>query len=129
MSQTYDNARFGVEKILTFPSHCDLISAIGTICAVNISEDVVLTEFGVCVSEAITLAGTLPVVTIQEGSTVLGTITIPSGTAIGVLITTTTLTTTNLNAGDTLLFYRNTSCASVGELDGYVKFRERFVSG
>jgi hypothetical protein len=59
---------------------------------------------------------------------VLGTISIPSATAVGTLITTTTLTTTAIAAGDTLIFYRGVSCLTSGECDGYVKYRERYVA-
>lgn len=128
MSKIYDDSRYGVEKILTFPGHSDLIAAIGTVSQINFSEDIILTEFGVVISEVITAGGTLPVMSLMEGATELGSISIASASAVGTLVTTVTLTTTSISRGDTIMLYRKTSCATTGECDGYIKYRERFVS-
>jgi hypothetical protein len=129
MGKHYDDPRFGVNKILTFPGHCDCIAAAGNRSQMTFDEDVVLVEFGIVVTEAITGGGALATVQLRESSTVLGSITVPSASAIGTLITTVTLTTTAIDATDTLIFYGNLSCLTIGEVDGYVKYRERFKSG
>ena len=130
MSKQYDDARFGVSKILTFPGHCDNIAAAGNVSHVVFDEDVILTEFGVVMTETMNItAGSTATVQLREGATVLGEITLGTGSAIGNVYSTTTLTTTAINSGDTLIFYRNVSTLTIGECDGYIKYRERFVSG
>jgi len=130
MSKQYDDARYGVVKFLTFPGHCDLIAAAGNVSHVVFDEDVILTEFGVVMTETMNLtAGSTASVELREGSTVLGSITLGTGSAIGNVYSTTTLTTTAINKADTLIFYRNVSTLTLGECDGYIKYRERFVSG
>jgi hypothetical protein len=126
MTKQYDDARFGVEKVLTFPGHCDCINAGANISQIIFSEDVTLLEFGVVITETVTAAGDLCTVQLRESSTVLATISIPSASAIGAVVTTTTLTATNISSGDTLIWYRDASCQSVGECDGYIKYRERY---
>ena len=129
MSKQYDDSRFGVSKILTFPGHCDNITAAGNVSHVVFDDDIILTEFGVVVTEVFTAGGALATVQLREGSTVLGAITIASASAVGTVLSTTTLTTTAINATNTLIFYRNASCLTLGECDGYIKYRERYVSG
>ena len=129
MSKQYDDARFGVNKILTFPGHVDSISAAGNRSQITFDEDISLVEFGIVVTETYTGGGALATVQLREGSTVLGAITIASSTAIGAIVSTRTLTTTAIDSGNTLIFYHNLSCLTVGECDGYVIYRERFVSG
>jgi hypothetical protein len=128
MSRVYDDARYAVEKVLTFPGHCDCIVAAGNISQVPFSENITLTEFGVVITEAVSGAGPLCIVQLREGSVVLATITVPSASAIGTVITTTTLTASSIDVADTLIFYRSITCLTVGELDGYVKYKERFKS-
>jgi hypothetical protein len=71
----------------------------------------------------------LSTVQLREGSTVLGSIEVPTNSEVGTLITTTTLTTTAIDATNTLIFYHNLSCITTGACDGYVKYRERVKSG
>jgi len=128
MSKQYDDSRYGVTKILTFPGHCDLIAAAGNVSHVVFDEDIILTEFGVVITEYVTGVATATV-QLREGSTVLGAITVPSLSIIGTVLSTTTLTTTAINSGDTLIFYKNLSNITTGECDGYIKYKQRFVSG
>jgi len=127
MSKTYDDARFGITKFLTFPGHCDNIAAAGNVSHMVFDEDIVLTEFGIVVTEYVT--GTAATVQLREGSTVLGEISVTALSTVGTVLSTTTLTTTAINSGNTLIFYRNISTITTGECDGYIKYRERFVSG
>ena len=130
MSKTYDDARFGVVKFLTFPGHCDLIAAAGNVSHVVFDEDVILLEFGVVMTETMNLtAASTATVQLRESSTVLGAITLGTGSAIGNVYSTTTLTTTAIDAGNTLIFYKDVSTLTLGECDGYIKYRERYVSG
>ena len=128
MSKQYDDSRYGVTKILTFPGHCDLTAVAGNVSHVVFDEDIILTEFGVVITEYVTGVATATV-QLREGSTVLGGITVPSLSIIGTVLSTTTLTTTAINSGDTLIFYKNLSNITTGECDGYIKYKERFVSG
>ena len=130
MGKQYDDSRFGVLKILTFPGHCDLISAAGNISQMTFEEDIILTEFGVVMTETMNItAASIATVQLREGSTVLGEISLGTGSTIGSIYSTTTLTTTAIDAGNTLIWYRNVSTLTIGECDGYVKYRERYVSG
>jgi len=132
MSKTYDDPRFAVSKLLTFPGHCDSVSAAGnpggTVSHIVLPEDIVLTEFGVVITEIYTNGGALCTVILKKGSTQIGTITIPSASAVGTVLSTTTLTT-SADSGDALHFYNGLTSITLGECDGYVKYRERFKSG
>jgi hypothetical protein len=130
MSRQYDDSRFGVEMILTFPGHCDNITAAGNVSQIPFSQDVTLVEFGIVVTEAFSAGfATQPTMELREGSVVLATISIPSASAIGTVLTTTTLTANTIDKADTLIFYRSITALTSGECDGYVKIRERFKGG
>jgi len=128
MSKVYDDAKYGAENILTFPGHCDLIAVAGNVSHVRFDEDIILTEFGIVITEYVTGVATATV-QLRESSTVLGSITVTSLSIIGAVLSTTTLTTTAINSGDTLIFYKNLSNITTGECDGYIKYRPRYVSG
>jgi len=133
MSGSYDDSRFGVEKLLTFPGHCDSVSAAGnpggTVSHIVMPEDIVLSEFGIVITEIYTNGGALCTVTLRDGSTQIATISIPSASTVGTVLSTTTITTTSINKADALHFYNGLTSITLGECDGYVKYRARFVSG
>ena len=130
MGKAYDDSRFAVTKFLTFPGHCDLINAAGNVSQMTFDEDIILIEFGVIMTETMNLtAASTATVQLREGSTVLGVITLATGSTIGSVYSTRTLTTTAIDAGNTLIFYQNVSTVTIGECDGYVTYRERFKSG
>jgi hypothetical protein len=126
MAKVYDDGKFGVEIVLTFPGHCDNVSAAGNISQIPFSQDVVLTEFGIVVTETFTAGGVLSTCQLREGSVVLATVSIPSASAIGAVVTASALTASNIASADTLIFYRNLSAVTSGECDGYVKYRARY---
>ena len=128
MGNAYDNSRYGITKILTFPGEDkSYLNTPKNISHVVFNEDIILTEFGVVITQVYTAGGALAVVELREGSTVLGSITIASASAVGAVISTTTLTTTAIDNGDALVFYHTTSCTTTGKCDGYIKYRERFA--
>lgn len=126
MSKQYDDSRFGIEKILTFPGEANVGDNHGNASQMSFNEDIILTEFGIVITERYTAGGT-GVVQLRESSTVLGQISTTSVSVIGTLLTTVTLTTTAINRGDTLILYASTTCFSTGKCRGYIKYRERFV--
>ena len=123
----YDNNKFDVEHILNSPVSNDISAAAGELFQINFTEAIELTEFGFYVVTALSDAGGVPTIEIRIGSTVLGTISIPTGTAAGTLITTVSLTTTLVNAGTDLIFYRNATNTGAGDGHPYIKYRERYV--
>jgi hypothetical protein len=125
MGTFYSDSRYGVELILTFPGHNDQSVAAGNVSQMPFSQDIVLTEFGVVVTQAYTNFGTITTVQLRESSTVLATVSIPTGSAIGAVITASALTASNISEGDTLIFYRDVTNPGVGESDGYIKYRAR----
>jgi len=130
MGQAYDDSRYDVCKILTFPGEeKSFLRAPGNVSHVVFDEDIILTEFGVVITQVYTAGGALAQVQLREGSTVLGSITIASASAVGAVLSTTTLTTTAIDKGNTLIFYHSVSNTTTGKCDGYIKYRERFKSG
>lgn len=132
MSTRYDDARYGVEKILTLPI-INTAGAHGTIYAtLTLTEDITLVSLGGLVTTAISASGALPTVTIvKSGSSnvTLGTLTVASGIAKGGEVTaTTTLTTTSLSNGNIFLIKLATSGLG-GSFSAILKYRERFVTG
>jgi len=132
MGTMYDDARYGIEKTLTFP----IVNTAGAHAAIyatlTLTEDITLVSLGGICTTAISASGALPTITISKSATaltVLGTLTVPSGVAIGSALTpTTTLTTTGLSSGDILLIKLATSGLG-GSASVILRYRERFVTG
>jgi len=129
MSKTYADSRYGIEKILTFPS-VTLSAAAATGGALYFTEDITIIEFGLMISTAITATGTAASLDLRKGASILATLTSATGTtALGsTLRTTTGISSTSISNADTLLV-ATVLTGSAGAGIPYIKYRERFVSG
>ena len=126
MTTGYSDSRYGVQKVLTFPS-VTLSAASATLCQFLVPENIELVEFGLMVTTKISSLSA-PTLIIAEGATVLGTLSCPTETAASSLIRTTSLTTTNFNSGDTLVLRHATTATNSGVGTPYLKYKERYVS-
>ena len=126
MGNFYDDARFGIEKILTFPGKIDSSAAAYTASPLVFTEDITITEFGIVVTEAYSAGGSVASAQLREGAVVLGNISIPTGSALGTLITAAALTAGNISRADTLTLFSNLSAGAAGECVGFIKYNTRY---
>lgn len=129
--KSYEDSRYGVQKVLIFPISADLTSAadVGTF---DFTENIKIVELGIIVSTTVAADTTAPVVALKEGSTELATLTVADGSAAGDVVKTTTIASDSaISSGDTLTFNVKTAAADAGTAAGagniYIKYQERFV--
>lgn len=124
MSKQYDDAKYGVERTLYFPT-ATLSAAAANVGSYYATEDILITEIGLMCSTAVSGGpGTCSIV-LKEGSTVLGTLTIPTGTAAGSVVRTTTLTGNAISNTDTLII-ATLLTTTAGAGTPYLKYKSRF---
>lgn len=126
MSKVYDDSRYGIEKILTFPSTSMVIT--NSERSITLTEDILPTELGIWVTTAFTLTGAVAgVLTLYKSGAALtqvGALTVYSGAAVYVNPKTTTFTSTGLASGD-ILVIRTTTSDSTGIGTPYLKYRAK----
>ena len=125
MSATYDDARYGVEKILTFPSVT--ITNTGKVAQIIVPTEVLVTELGYCVSTLLT--GSTFTLYLSSNAVTAGTISAVvclSGVAVGTLQTSAAVTMTVSN-GTTLMIGAANSSAGSGAINVFVKYRSKYV--
>lgn len=125
MSKSYEDSRFGVEKVLTFPS-VTLSSAPYTLAQFYATEDMYITEIGVMVTTKVS-GSTAPTLLLAEGATTLATLSVPTDSAIGALVRSTSVTNSNISNTDTLVLRTAVTATTGGVATPYIKYRERFV--
>lgn len=130
--KSYDSAAYTVEKVLICPIEVDLDATAADVATFDFSENIVITELGIILTETVAGDTTAPVVAIKEGATELASLTVPDGSAAKDVVKTTTITNpNNISSGDTLTFNHKTKGADSGTSAGkgylYIKYKERYV--
>lgn len=127
---SYSDTRFGVEKILKFPAY-SIALANSTLAQFVMTEDILITEFGVMISQTLTNSGNI-VIKIEEsaGANEISTLTLNSASSIGTVQRTTSISDDDaIDSGNTLrLFFSSAEGASIGVVDAYIKYRARFAT-
>lgn len=130
MSTVYDDSRYGIEKVITFPIVNFAANAANTIFAtLTTTEDILPIEFGSWVTTAISGGGGSVAFALQKTGAALvalGSITIATGTAVGANSTATLTSTTALSSGD-ILIVKLTTSNTAGAVQPYLKYRAKFV--
>ena len=127
MSKSYDDSRYGIEKILTLPTMVVSSGSIGS--AFTLDEDWTLVEFGAWCTTSLLSAAVSAQISINKSAaalTQLGTLTLLSNTIIGWVKSTTTLSTTQLASGDVMVIRLETSNGA-GAVTPYLRYKERVV--
>ena len=123
MSQAYSDSRYGVEKILTFPSITP--SSTGIKARIVLTEDIVISELGAFITTALTSG--LGMITLQESAGVVGLATLTLTGAISTTLRQTTiLNSTAANSGETIVINVSTAADS-GVIVPYIKYKANFV--
>ena len=129
MSKSYDDSRYGIEKVVTFPT-MTLVGAINAIgVTLTLDEDWTLVELGAWVTTALSSTGASGSISLNKSAaalTQLGTLSIPNGSAIGTNKSTTTLSTTQLANGDVMVIRLEASNLA-GVITPYLRYKERVV--
>ena len=124
--KNYSDSQYGVEKILG-PVNMDG-TASAEYAAIELDEDLLITEIGVLNIDKLSAAAAGCVVTLQNSNTIIGSISIPSETAAGTLTRQTTITNpSGLSSGDILVLFVSTAAGETGSLQTYVKYRQRYI--
>jgi hypothetical protein len=127
----YDNARYQVTKVFTFPAVGDLTAA-ADIGAMKFTENGYIVAFGITVTEAVVAQTTAPVVAVKNGATTIDEITVADATAAGSILEN-ALTSIDVDADDKLTFSVTTAgvATTAGDETGagylYIRYKERFV--
>ena len=128
MGDFYDSPKYDVEHILALPGTGDLSAAAADICRIPMPDPITVVEFGITVKEAITAVSSCTVI-LREGGTTLATLSIPSTSAIGTLVSTRTVTANAFGNAGILDFETSVTTAGVGEVSGaYMKYRRRYAA-
>ncbi len=127
MGKAYDDARFGIEKVLFFPISAALTTAT-TIGAMYFTEDITITEFGFFCTTNMSGAAAVPptIKLIELGGTALVTLTLPTSGVVGSLTRTASIDTGNsISVGDTLVCM-GVATAGAGVGVPYIKYKPRY---
>ncbi len=129
MGTVYNDARYGVEKVITFPAINFAAAVLNSVRAtITLTEAITPIEFGAWVSTTIATSSAIAMDLNITGTALvaLGTITIVSATAVGVNGTATLTSTTSISNGD-ILIIRATTSSTAGAAVPYLKYREKFA--
>lgn len=127
MSKQYDDARFGVEKILQLPPFT--ISADVALTAIVLTEDITVTEFGYIVTTATSCPPALSIgAAIRDSAATLATLIIgPAITVIGNSKRQTSISTAASSKNETLTFVTIAGqTGQAGAIAPYIKYKERY---
>ena len=123
----YSDHRYGVEKILTFPS-VNMVAANAIKFSMVLTEDIVLTEIGGFVTTIISSAADTTITVNASGAadTVLATLNLLTLHTAGILARETTITNATAGVTGQVLLIKIAASAQSGVITPYIKYRSEF---
>lgn len=123
----YSDHRYGVEKILNFPS-VNVVAAIAIVHSIVLTEDILLTEIGGFVTTTFSSVANATVTVTASGSadTVLATLNLLTAHTAATVARQTTITNATAGVTGRTLLIKIAASATAGVVTPYIKYRSEF---